>query len=222
MKRPILITGIPRSGTSMTAGIIDLCGAYGGETSPPNKYNPKGMYENSNIRNEIMKPFLQRIGCDPKGQKPLPQFPFREPYPELRTQVLNILKSQGLRKDQQWYYKGCKMVLTWPVWVRAFPEAKWIIVRRPDEMILNSIEHTGFMSKRKTVMEWKEWIVYHKQRFLEMEMHCDVSYVWTDQIIAGDYDGIGRILMEVGLPWRDEIFDFVDPTLYSTPTKQES
>ena len=70
--RPILVTGCARSGTSMTAGIIDLCEAWGGITSGPNRNNRKGMFENASIRNNLVKPFLANIGADPMGQSPLP------------------------------------------------------------------------------------------------------------------------------------------------------
>jgi hypothetical protein len=49
-KSPIIITGCARSGTSMIAGIINLCGAWKGVTSGPNKYNAKGMFENHELR----------------------------------------------------------------------------------------------------------------------------------------------------------------------------
>jgi hypothetical protein len=56
MKDPILITGAARSGTSMTAGVINICGAFGGVLSGPNKNNKKGMFENNRIRQDIAKP----------------------------------------------------------------------------------------------------------------------------------------------------------------------
>ena len=58
---PILLTGCARSGTSLTAGIVNLCGAFGGIMSGPNRNNAKGMFENSKIRNTIIKPYLQKI-----------------------------------------------------------------------------------------------------------------------------------------------------------------
>ena len=36
MKDPILITGCARSGTSMIAGVINICGAFGGDMAGPN------------------------------------------------------------------------------------------------------------------------------------------------------------------------------------------
>jgi hypothetical protein len=32
-RHPIIITGIPRSGASMIAGVVHRCGAFGGEMS---------------------------------------------------------------------------------------------------------------------------------------------------------------------------------------------
>ena len=71
-REPILITGAARSGTSLCAGTTNICGAWGGSLSGPTKYNRKGMFENSEIRNAVVKPYLRRIGCDPMGQDPLP------------------------------------------------------------------------------------------------------------------------------------------------------
>jgi hypothetical protein len=70
MRPPILITGCARSGTSMTAGIVHICGAFGGRMSGPTPNNRKGMFENEEVRNQIVKPYLSSIGADPLGQKP--------------------------------------------------------------------------------------------------------------------------------------------------------
>ena len=72
MVEPILITGAARSGTSLTAGIISICGAFGGNTTGSTPYNRNGQFENSHIRNRIVKPYLVRMGVDKLGQYPLP------------------------------------------------------------------------------------------------------------------------------------------------------
>ena len=56
----------------MVAGIINMCGAFGGRMSGPTQNNQKGMFENQRIRNEIVKPYLRKSGYDPMGQYPLP------------------------------------------------------------------------------------------------------------------------------------------------------
>lgn len=67
-KSPILITGCARSGTSMVAGVINMCGAFGGSMSGPNHNNAKGMFENARVRNNIVKPYLRQLHVDPLGQ----------------------------------------------------------------------------------------------------------------------------------------------------------
>ena len=72
---PIFITGCARSGTSMTAGVINYCGAFGGQVAGATKNNRKGMFENNAIRELIVKPILRKHKFDPMGQNPLPDIP---------------------------------------------------------------------------------------------------------------------------------------------------
>ena len=71
--RPVIIVGCARSGTSLVAGVINICGAWKGDTVGPSKHNAKGMFENHALRENIIKPLLFSIGADRKGQFPLPE-----------------------------------------------------------------------------------------------------------------------------------------------------
>ena len=141
LEEPILITGCARSGTSLTAGVINYCGAFGGDMSGATRNNKKGMFENSMIRETIIKPILRGVGADPMGQNPLPDIKDFENKPELvertRGKVIATMRAQGLRK-QKWFYKGAKMCLMWNLWHKMFPRAKWVVVRRDDEGIIDS------------------------------------------------------------------------------------
>ncbi len=214
---PILITGCARSGTSMTAGIIDICGAFGGRTSGPTKYNKKGMFENGMIRNNIVKPYLRHIGADPLGQDPLPKLSQLVSLRNLREQVVMHVCAVHGYKGGHWYYKGAKMCLMWPIWHDAFQDAKWIIVRRSDEGIINSCMKTGFMSRRTTPESWQEWIDTHKARFQEMkEKGLQIREVWPTKFIEGDFSEIQSVIEWLDLEWKDsEVREFIDPTLWS-------
>ena len=144
MKPPILITGCARSGTSLIAGIINICGAFGGIMSGPNSNNAKGMFENVNIRNGIVKKYYQSIGVDKLGQYPLPDINNLPIPPDWKEKVENVMLNDGY-KDGLWMYKGAKMCQHWPVWNNAFPDAKWVIVRRKTPDIINSCIRTNFM-----------------------------------------------------------------------------
>lgn len=219
---PILITGAARSGTSMTAGIIQICGAFGGETSGPNVYNRKGMFENTFIRQNIVKPYLKSIGCDAMGQDPLPN----------PRQVFDVdtIDADGWKKmiemtmiDQgytggPWYYKGAKMCLTWYLWHLAFPQAKWIIVRRDKDAIIDSCLRTGFMRAYKGRKGWDQWVQVHESRFNQMRVALakdSIREVWPVKMIQGDMSEIKKAIEWLGLTWKQgEIESFVDPSLY--------
>lgn len=232
MKSPILITGCARSGTSMVAGIINLCGAFGGRMSGPNKNNEKGMFENAAIRQNIVKPYLRSIGADPLGQFPLPDTSDLSVPVNWKRRVEDIIKSEGLPGGSPWMYKGAKMCLHWPVWHFAFPDAKWIIVRRKTPDIINSCMRTGFMQAfaRPQVLTkigakderegWLWWVHQHEQRFVEMiSAGLNVKQIWPERMVDRNYGQTQEMLEWLGLEWNDKIFDFIEPKLWKARQK---
>jgi hypothetical protein len=216
--QPILITGCARSGTSLVAGIINLCGAWGGTMAGPNRNNKKGMFENLEIRNGIVKPYLTSIGADPMGQDPLPNLEDLDLDYPLHPQVIHILKRQGLPEERVWMYKGAKMCLVWPIWRKAFPEATWIIVRRPTPQIIDSCMRTSFMRKRHNRPEWRKWVKFHEKKFEEMKASIsNVHEIWSNEIVGGNLNSIRKLVSSVpGLEWNEEaVQDFVSPELWN-------
>ncbi len=218
-----LITGAARSGTSMVAGIINLCGAWGGNLSGPNKNNEKGMFENRTIVDQITKPYLTSIRCDPMGQKPLPKIEFihKEAQKEdlvnsVRNRFHKIFQSQGY-KEGPLFYKGAKICTLWPIWAKAFPQAKWVIVRRQPLDIAGSCIHTNFMRAYADRKGWLGWVLEHEQRFEEMiEGGLHVQQVWPQQFIDGDFLEIKSVISNLGLSWNQEkVLDFVEPRLWN-------
>lgn len=232
MKNPVLITGAARSGTSMVAGIINLCGAFGGEMSPANRHNAKGMYENQVIRNQIVKPYLRKISADPMGQFPLPNINDLIIPGNWRNQILDVMIDQGLREGMPWMYKGAKMCLFWPVWNYAFPNAKWVVVRRKSSDIVTSCLKTGFMTafareeiQRRVGAEneregWMWWIHQHEQRFVEMiQAGMNVKVVWPERMVNGDYTQMRELVDWLGLEWNPEVLNFIEPKLWKARKK---
>jgi len=201
----------------MTAGIINMCGAFGGSMSGPNRFNKKGMFENAEIRNKIVKPYLASIECDPLGQNPLPDTDCLMEIPDLREQVEWAFKWQGYRRGP-WFYKGAKLCLIWPLWHKAFPNAKWIIVRRADEDIIYSCLRTTFMRAYDDVVGWQFWIDQHKKRFQEMhDAGLDIREVWPTKFVEGDFSEMQQVVEELGLQWDDRAArEFVNPEWWRT------
>lgn len=226
MKNPILITGAARSGTSMVAGVINTCGAFGGNMSGPNGYNQKGMFENAYIRNQIVKPYLKNIGVDSKGQYPLPDINTLPIPKDWRQRIEQVMHTEGYNKGA-WMYKGAKMCLMWPVWQYAFPDAKWVIVRRRTGDILNSCLKTGFMTAfahpnnqhavgaEDEKEGWLWWVHQHEQRFIEMMTEgMNIKVVWPERMVDGDYSQMQEMIDWLGLEWSEDVYSFIEPKLW--------
>jgi hypothetical protein len=194
--------------------------------SGPNRYNEKGMFENNEIRETVVKPYLRSIKVDPLGQYPLPDITNIAIPNDLKGRVENIMTRQGF-SGGEWMYKGAKMCLSWPVWHYAFPDAKWVIVRRKTSDIINSCLRTGFMRafarpeiQRKvgaTTEEegWLWWVHQHEQRFVEMiTQGLNVKVIWPERMINGDYSQVYETLEWLGLEWKTEALTFIDPKLW--------
>ena len=232
MKEPILITGAARSGTSMVAGCINICGAFGGDMSGPNKNNEKGMFENQEIRNNVVKPYLRKIKADPLGQYPLPkETPIVKNWKEL---VLSVMINQGLSSDESWMYKGAKMTMHWRVWHDAFPNAKWVIVRRKTPDIIRSCQRTGFMrafaydKNQKAVSAnseadgWRWWVEQHEKQWQEMlNAGLNVRQVWPERMVNGDYSQMVSLIDWLNLEWTDEVKKFIEPKLWKARKMKE-
>ncbi len=232
MQSPILITGCARSGTSLVAGIINMCGAFGGKMSGATPNNPKGMYENSKIRNNIVKPYLRDIGVDKMGQYPLPGVTDLSVPGDWRSRVEQVMRDQGY-VDGSVFYKGAKICLTWPVWYYTFPDAKWVIVRRRTDDIVNSCLRTGFMRAfgKKDIQRqvrvdneydgWVWWVNQHLKRFQEMaDAGLDYKVVWPHKMVYNDYREIMELINWLGLEWNSDVFNFIDPRLWHSRAKE--
>lgn len=231
---PILITGCARSGTSLIAGIINMCGAFGGNMAGANKNNQKGMFENVHIREKIVKPYLRKLGVDTKVQYPLLDIDNIAIPAHWRMDVLKVMAAQGYQEESPWMYKGAKMASMWPIWHYAFPNAKWIIVRRKTSDIINSCLKTGFMTaftlekNQKAVGVdnpadgWLWWVHQHEARFVEMiQAGLNIKIVWPERMVHGDYAQIFETVEWVGLEWKSEVFNFIDPLLWHARKKEK-
>ena len=221
IKAPVLIVGIPRSGTSMTAGAFVECGAWGGELQGPNRFNKRGMFENLRIRSEVVKPFLRKNGWDPTAQKPLPNMKqvhaiSDKEVEQFKDEMLSIMIVQGLKENQNWFYKCPKMCLIWPIFHKAFPDAKWVIVRRQAEDIVSSCLRTSFMKAYNKRSGWLKWAAHHESCFEQMiEAKLTVREIWPERMIRGDFTEIQACINDYGFDYNEKkVVNFIDPGLW--------
>lgn len=214
IKDPILITGPAKSRTSMTAGIFYYSGAWGGrdcDLIKPNQYNVHGQFENPIIRQRL-KEVLKRNKLDPLGQYPLPTSSddeiISEQYSSWRKELLLVFVSQGLTRNRVWFYKGAKMILLWRLWSKAFPDAIWFYVKRPDDLIIDSCLRVPYMRAYKDRKGWQEWIDEHKRKKEEMiKSGIKITDIDSESIACGNFEMIKKEIEDLGLSWNEKIID---------------
>ena len=110
---PIFILGLPRSGTSMIAGAIRICGAWTGVTVPASQANPKGFFEHTVIREHVTKQVLTGLGCDPLGVRKIPPVYLPGQIPGLADIIQKIiyLRKMSVARCQGFQYFSTVSVL---------------------------------------------------------------------------------------------------------------
>ena len=213
---PILIVGCPRSGTSMIGGAIQMCGAFTG------KIVKRGMFENDRILAEIVEPYFTALECDPNGQHPLPVSEDILIPAHWRQTVTQSILDEGYQKGP-WMYKDSRSSLIWPVWDYAFPNAKWIIVRRRRADIVQSCLKTGYMDAFSERDDWLNWVREYEKRFVEMiEAGLNCKVVWPERMVNGDYQQMHETLEWLGLEWNKEVINWIDPLLWYNRKKERA
>jgi hypothetical protein len=201
----------------------------------PNQNNQKGMFENTRIRGELIKPYLKQLNADPMCQYPLPA-PEKITIPvDWRERVQRIMREQGY-KDGPWMVKEPKIGVHWRVWHHAFPNAKWIIVRRRTGDIVKSCMKTGFMRAFSRIATqravgvtnekdgWIWWVNEHLDRFVDLVQAEDgpnYKIVWPHRMVNGDYQQMMETIEWLGLNWNRDILDFVEEKLWHSIKQQK-
>ena len=202
-ENPILITGIPRSGATMIAATINMCGAFAGEMSK------RGMYSNDKIREELA--LLQEVtsGIDEKW---IPV--------NWKREIEDILISQGYKKGM-WMYKDSNLSKTWKIWNYAYPNAKWVIVRRRTGDIIQSCMKTGYMTEHSTEAGWLTMVHEYEAKFVEMiieGLNCKI--IWPERMVQGNYEQLYELCEWLGLKWNPDALKYIDSLLWKSNKKK--
>lgn len=197
----VIVTGMPRSRTSMITQMLELSGLFLGNVIQETKANPQKQLENTTIIRDVQKKHLKKYKFDPKGQNPLPPLKWHEPDPTRRDMVLNIMKKQGLT-NQIWGFKDAKACLDWRTWDDAFPEAFWIVTKRNISDVVKSCLNTSFMSKYKNEKGWQYWVTEYQKRIEDMLANLNnIQVLDTDDILNFKFDALEHTIKKIGLTW---------------------
>lgn len=211
---PIFITGIERSGSSIVARILSSCGAFKGITNE--------MQENIKIKAYLDAYYRDFLKIPTKGQSPIPITRLLPAVSDLKEYTLTSLEKDGYNGSKPCMIKGSRLAQTWPIWNKAFPNAKWIIVRRRTGDIIQSCLKTGYMTAFSDQIGWLGWVHDHEKYFVEMiEKGLNCKVVWPERMAIGDFDQMQEIAEWINLPWNFEIEKLILPLFKNSPQNQK-
>lgn len=194
----------------MVAGLLALSGAWTGQTLAGDPHNPKGYFENLALREGVTKRLLHALGCDPLGISKLPVLAELPKVEGLAEPILAALDKQGYDGTRPWLFKDAKTALLWPIWRDAFPNARWVVVRRDEPGILASCLRTPFMRQHSDDPDfWRGVIAAYRQRLDALvdwgaEAGAAIYEIDTGRLVAGDLGPLARLVEALGLHWDAE------------------
>ena len=202
----------------MIAGSIGICGAWTGSTVPGDRAsNPKGFFEHVIIREHVIKKLLTHIGCDPLGVRKLPPIHLQGEPPGLVNYIKSIIESDGYKNDRPWLYKDAKLTLLWPYFMKGFPDAKWLVVKRDEEGFINSCLNTHFMKQHSEDRAF--WVKFANEYRIRIEAlkdtHANVLEISSPDVIAGDFPALETVISKLGLTYNEhKLREFISPNYW--------
>ena len=198
---PIVIVGVPRSGTSMIAGVFAAHEVWTGTCRDPDENNPRGYYENVHVKNDIKRLFRLAVkaGMMPDG-----------------VDGWMTLVKQALQRDRYpggpWLMKHG--VLYWPIWHEFKP--MWVTVRRPPHDCLGSCISSGILLPKNSEDCRRQNILMQNAQLDCLEKHFGAIRIDADRVIDCDYEQIKEAFEVCGLHFGSRLTETcIDPTLWT-------
>jgi O-antigen biosynthesis protein len=163
-----IVTGMHRSGTSLTASLFQKVGVdIGKKLVGPADGNVKGHFENVDFV-EFHKRVLRSHGIDELGCT------FEKTIPVAASDVKIAKRAieQNQLPHKHWGWKDPRTALFWDFWLNLLPEANFICVYRSPWEVVDSLYRRGtdVSLLQNPQMAVKMWIHYN-QKVLELSEH---------------------------------------------------
>lgn len=190
---PIIIISLPRSGSSMTAGLFAKHGVWVGPYRKGDRHNAKGYFESLPFKHEIIKTVGRIVHKGTLAPK----------VEGWKQTALNLIRANGY-EGGPWLVKHSAMY--YPLWHEF--DAKYICVRRDPESIKASGRASGYLKNADAIQPHINAMDYVRD-------HLGGVDVFTDELITGDYSSLERAFDNCLIDFDPAIAnDFIDPSLW--------
>lgn len=178
MKDPIIITGMPRSGSSLMANIFAEHGVQTGKTEEGDSRNPNGYYQNELVEDLHKTMFSPRVH---KG----------DPVDTMRDNNFKNLIYESLKEDidfeKPWLVKFSAMYIK--PWAFHFPNSTIVCARRQLPQIIESGKESGLFN----VNESSKTVMNHLDL---MQLYCQYC-VWFEGVINYEFSDLEKVFEDI-------------------------
>ena len=223
----ILILGMHRSGTSATARLINMMGAYfapEGMALPAKPDNPKGFWERRDVlhlNDELLKlqdcQWNQLVNWDFAKASTVPD------------SIKRLMQSLIMNMDahRPWFIKDPRLCLTLPAWMPLLESPLAVVVYRNPQEIAISLDKRNPLMAEYGIALWE----YYTVGLLNASQAIPRIFVRHEEILekpAMRSEEMLRQLVQLGarrlaMPSVQEVRAFIDPRLYhAKPTGQRN
>jgi hypothetical protein len=212
----VFVATCPRSGSSMDCGILERCGAFGGNTIGSTPANQRGIYENRHLNSIALNPILSKIGINsPRGLLTLSKAGGfdGELMAEFGDNLTYGFNSQGYESGVAYFKNGIYTFMFDGI-DKHFPNAVWILPKRKIDNVMKSTRKLREGATDEAIMaDIKD---YHTMYDHIVEVCGERAHVLdNDKVAAGDFTHIKSIVESLGLEWDQEaVDDWIDDTLW--------
>jgi hypothetical protein len=152
----VCIIGTPRSGTSLTARILNLAGVYLGpesEMRPAGPWNPKGFWENRHV-GALNRRLLNSLDRRDPGPPKLPAGWASSAALAGEREEARTLLSETFAGRRLWGWKEAGSTLVLPFWQELLPQMRYVICLRNPVDIAASVEQIEGQSASEVLAAW--------------------------------------------------------------------
>jgi len=231
-KTPLVITGMHRSGTSLTASFIKALGVnVGNNLVTADNYNVKGYFEDVDFL-EFQRSVLQ--DCCRRGEPGFPDWGWTESECLNRRQFEKYIKdAQKLidirhQKSTVWGWKDPRTTLMLDFWDRLLPDAKYLFVYRLPWEVANSMLrlNTTVFAERPDY-RLKIWAYYNRHILKFYHKHSERCILFNVNSWIKEPNKLVELLenkfdLKVRDSWDEEKFkNLYEQTIFNTLSFQD-
>ena len=202
-QKTVVVLGAARSGTSVTAGMLQVLGVDMGSIGPSKKWNPEGSFEDKDFQR--LNRDIFRMVEEAKSYWNPPTF---EQIMETRTRAtpkIQKLVSEKSRGSSIWGWKNPKAILTAELYLPYLTDPHFVIVfRNPLDTAKSSVAHRRGKISYLYALKLANFYTGEILAFLERHPDMPSIFLSFEEIMADPSKETERLAHFLGLELSEE------------------